>query len=259
MKIVEYTSTKLTICANRPARHWIVGITFMLVGLTAIAAPEQVTTFTCDRQSPNQGSCELVHSSLLWSDAMTIPLENLQEAKIQVNESQTNDSSRIVLVTTQAEIPLMTDSSANLQEQEIRVNTVNNFIRDSSQKHLKIEEDNRLFAYIFGGLFLFAGVVGSGVITKEFTCHFDKTVGSLMLIKKGILWTRRVKKPMSDIIGLRVDSVKQQEKKNYRVSLVLMSGKRIGLTSGKESNRTEIKTLINCLTTFLDVGITNHR
>lgn len=259
MRIVEYTTTKLTICANRPARHWIVGITFVIVGLIAIAAPEQMMSLTCDRLSANQGSCELVHSSLLWSDAMTIPLENLQEAKIQVNQSQTNDSSRIVLVTNQAEIPLMTDTSANLEEQEVRVNTVNKFIQNPNQQHLNIQEDNRLFSCIFGGVFLLAGLGGSGVMTQEFTCNFDKTVGSLTLIKKGILWTRRVKKPMSDIIGLRVDPVKKQEKKNYRVSLVLMSGKRIGLTSGKESNRTEVQTLINCLTTFLNVGITNHR
>lgn len=259
MKIIEYTSTKLTICASRPVKHWIIGMTFTIVGLMAIVGPEQVTTLTCDRVSQNQGSCELVHSSLLFSDDLTIPLENVQEAKIQVNQSAANESSRIVLVTTNAQIPLMTDYSSDLEQQKMRVNTVNNFLQNRTQQNMILTEDSRLFSYIFGGAFLLAGLVGSGVVTQEFTCNFDKSVGCLTLIKKGLLWTRRVKKPISDIIGLQVDKVKKQQKKNYRISLVLMSGKRIGLTSGNEPNQGETKTLINCLTTFLNIGVTNHR
>ena len=260
MKIVEYTSTKLTIQQNRPVRHWIIGMIFMIVGLIAILGPEQLTTLTCDRVTPNQGSCQLVHSSLLFSDEITIPLENLQEAKIQVNPSYGNDSSRIVLVTKNEQIPLTKELDSDFNQQYTKkIDRINNFIHESNQKYLKIEQDNRLFRYIFGGLFLLVGFVGSGVITQEFTCQFDKTVGSLTLIKKGFLWTRRVKKPISDIIGLQVD--KPQNKKqtnNYRINLVLMSGKVIGLASAHESNRVEIKRLINCITTFLNIGITNH-
>ena len=61
MKILEYTSTKLTIQQNDPDRRWIIGMIFILIGLVAIAGPEQLTTFKCDRLNMNQGSCELVH------------------------------------------------------------------------------------------------------------------------------------------------------------------------------------------------------
>lgn len=259
MKILEYTSTKLTIQQNRPVRHWIIGMIFMIVGLIAILGPEQLTIFTCDRVTPNQGSCQLVHSSLIFSDEITIPLENLQAAKIQVNQSYGNESSRIVLVTKNGQIPLTKDDSSNLDQQYMRETQINNFLQNSNQKYLNIQHDDRFFRYIFGGLFCLVGFLGSGVITQEFTCNFDKSVGCLTLIKKGFLWTRRVKKPISDIIGLQVDKPqKRQEKKNYRINLVLMSGKLIGLASANESNREETKRLIYCITTFLNIGVTNH-
>ena len=259
MKILEYTSTKLTICANRPVRHWIVGLVFTLVGLMAIAGPEQMMTFTCDRLTPNQGSCQLVHSSLLFSNEIAIPLENLQQATIEANLSSANQSYRIALVTESGQIPLMNDSSSNLEEQQLRVNKVNEFLQNPERQSLSIKEDNRLFSYIFGGIFIGTALVGSGVITQEFTCKFDKSLGSLTLIKKGWGWTRKVKQPISDIIGLQVGNPKKREEKNsYKISLVLSSGKRIGLTSGNEPDRQQTKTLINCLTTFLDIGISNR-
>ncbi len=259
MKIVEYTSTKLTIQQNRPVRHWIIGLIFMIVGLIAILGPEQMTTFTCDRVTPNQGSCQLVHSSLLFSDEITIPLENLQEAKLQFNQSYGNDYSRLVLITNNEPIYFKNDSGSQLDKQKNIADKINSFIDQENQKKINIQEDNRYFSYIFGGLFLLVGFVGSGVVTQEFTCNFDKSVGCLTLIKKGFLLTRRVKKPISDIIGLQVDKPqKRQEKKNYRINLILTSGKRIGLASANESNREETKRLIYCLTTFLNIGVTNH-
>lgn len=260
MKIVEYTPTKLTIEQNRPVKHWIAGITFMLVGLIAIAGPEQVTTFTCDRTSSTEGICELAHSSLLFSDSTTIFLQDLQAAEIQTNQSSANNSARIVLVTTRAQIPLMADYNSNLEQEESRANTVNQFIQDPNQTNLSIKEDNRLFSYIFGGLFLVTGLVGSGIITKTFTCKFDKSIGSLILIKKGFLWTRTVKKPIADIMGLQVNKPKKKSgKKNYQVSLVLTTGKRIGLASGSEPNLVETKKVIHCITSFLNIDITNYR
>ena len=231
----------------------------MIVGLIAILGPEQVTTFTCDRVTPNQGGCELVHSSLLFSDEIIIPLENLQEAKIEANLNSANESYRIALVTQSGQIPLMADGSSDLEDQELRVNAVNEFLQNSNQPYLSIEEDHRLFSYIFGGIFIGAGFLGSGVMTQEFTCKFDKSIGSLFLIKKGFLWTRNIKKPISDIVRLKVNKPQQKSaKKNHKISLILISGKPIGLTSGNESNQEETKTLINCLTTFLDIAVSNR-
>lgn len=260
MKIVEYTSTKLTIQQNRPVKHWIIGMIFMIVGLIAIVGPQQVMTLTCDRVSPNNGTCELVHSSLLFSNVTSIPLENLQEAKTQANPTSPNESYRIVLVTkTDVQIPLMNEYSSDLEHQEMIAVKIKNFIDNINELSLMIEEDRRLFSYLFGAFFLLAGLVGSGVITQEFTCEFDKTVGCLTLIKKGFLWTRRIKKSLYEIIGLQVETnQKQAEKKTYRISLLLASGKCIGLASGYESNRGETKKLINCLTTFLNIGVTNN-
>ncbi len=258
MKILEYTSTKLTIQQNAPARHWIIGMIFILVGLVAIAGPEQLTTFKCDRLNMNQGSCELVHSSLIASDVKTFSLESIQEAKIEINPNSQEQASRLILVIKTEQIPIISEYSSNIEYQTNAMQKINNFLRTSTQPSLEIVEDSRIFSYVFGSLFIIAGLVGSGLMTQQCTCNFDKTVGAVTLTKKGLLWKRSQKRTTSEIFGLHVETNKKQsDKKKYRLSLVLTSGQKLNLGQQYELSRSETQNLIDCITTFLNVGVTN--
>jgi hypothetical protein len=258
MKILEYTSTKLTIQQNAPARHWIIGVIFILVGLVAIAGPEQLTTFKCDRLNMKQGSCELVHSSLIKSDVKTFSLESIQEAKLETNPNSQEQASRLILVTKTEQIPIISEYSSNFERQTNAMQQINNFLITSTQPSLEIVEDSRIFSYFFGSLFIIAGLVGSGLMTQQCTCNFDKTVGAITLTRKGLLWKRSQKRTTSEIFGLHVETNKKQsDKKKYRLSLVLNSGQKLNLGQQYELSRLETQKLIDCITTFLNVGVTN--
>lgn len=258
MKILEYTSTKLTIQQNAPARHWIIGVIFILVGGVAIAGPEQLTTFKCDRLNMKQGSCELVHSSLITSDVKTFSLESIQEAKIENNPNYQDQASRLILVTKTEQIPIISEYRFNFEHQTNAMQQINSFLSTSTQPSLEIVEDSRIFSYVFGSLFIIAGLIGSGLMTQQCTCNFDKTVGAVTLTKKGLFWQRSQKRTTSEIFGLHVENNnKQSDKKKYRLSLVLTSGQKLNLGQQYELTRSETQKLIDCITTFLNVGVTN--
>lgn len=260
MKILEYTSTKLTLQQNAPRRHWIIGLIFILVGLVAIAGPEQVTTFKCERLNLNQGSCELIHYSLIKSDRQNFLLENIQEAKIEtVYDSNSAGKYRLVLVTNSNEkIPFVSEFEAENKKQVEAMNQINKFLKTPNQLNLEIVKDERLFAYLFGGLFIGTGLISSGWMAQQTICNFDKTTGAVTLTKKGLLWKVSQKVSNSEVFGLHVETNKKKSAKNkYRISLVLTSGKKLNLGSKYELTRSETQKLIDCITTFLNVGVTN--
>lgn len=259
MKILEYTSTKLTLQQNAPRKHWIIGLIFILVGLVAIAGPEQVTTFKCERLNLNQGTCELVHYSLIKSDRKKFLLENIQEAKIETVSGYNSEGYRLILVTSNAEkIPFVSEFESENKKQVEAMNEINKFLKTPSQFNLEIVKDERLFAYLFGSLFIAAGLISSGWMAQQTTCNFDKTTGAVTLTRKGLLWKLSQKVNNSEIFGLHVENNKKKSAKNkYRISLVLTSGKKLNLGSKYELTRSETQKLIDCITTFLNVGVTN--
>jgi hypothetical protein len=95
-------------------------------------------------------------------------------------------------------------------------------------------------------------------MTQQCTCNFDKTVGAITLTRKGLLWKRSQKRTTSEIFGLHVETNKKQsDKKKYRLSIVLNSGQKLNLGQQYELSRLETQKLIDCITTFLNVGVTN--
>jgi hypothetical protein len=258
MKIIEYTSTKLTIQQNAPAKNWIIGMIFILIGGAAIAGPEQMTTFKCDRLNMNQGSCELIHYSLIKSDVKTFLIKNIQEAKIETNPNSPEQSSRLILVTKTETIPITSEYSSNLENQNNNMQKINTFLQKSNQSSLEVVEDSRIFSYFFGSLFIMAGLVGSGLMAQQVTCNFDKTVGTVTLSRKRLFWKRCQKRTTSEILGVQVETNnKRSDKKKYRLSVVLTSGQKLNLGSNYELSRSETQKVIDCITTFLNVGVTN--
>jgi hypothetical protein len=137
------------------------GIFFVVVGLVAIIIFEELSTLTCQRVQPTQGSCQFVHSRLLGSYDKTIPLNQLQSAKVDVSTSSKGGSGyRVVLLTDGGEVPFTIASSSGAEEKQENADRINAFIANPGKTSLRVEQDDRWSAYFFGGMFILLGGIG---------------------------------------------------------------------------------------------------
>lgn len=174
MKIVEPTPNRLRLQANNLMTAMgtvLFGSIFVVGGLAAMVVFGELATLTCHRVEPTQGSCQFVHSSLLGSDETTIPLNQLQSAKVDVNESHKGDTYRVVLLTDSGKVPFTTAWSSGAVEKQKNADQINAFIGNPGKASLRVQQDDRWFAYPFGGIFILAG---AGVV-----------LGSLRVLRTG--------------------------------------------------------------------------
>ncbi len=112
-----------------------------------------------------------MRSRWLGSDERAIPLNQLQSAKVDVNESSKGDTYRVVLLTDGDKVPFTSAWSSGAEEKQKSSDRINAFIGNPRKTSLRVQQDDRWFAYPFGGIFI---LLGSGVV-----------IGSLRVIKKG--------------------------------------------------------------------------
>lgn len=144
---------------------------FVVAGLAIMVVFGELATLTCQRVEPTQGRCQFVRSRLLGSQERTIPLNQLQGAKVDVNESSKGDTYRIVLLTDGGQVLFTTASSSGAEEKQNNADQINAFIGNPGKTSLRVQQDDRWFAYPFGGIFILLG--GAGVL------------GSLRVLRKG--------------------------------------------------------------------------
>ena len=130
---------------------------FVVAGLAVIIIFEELSTLTCQRVQPTQGSCQFVHSGLLGSDETTIPLNQLQSAKVDVYENHKGDTYRVVLLTDGGKVPFTSAWSSGAEEKQKNTDRINGFIGNPEKTSLLVQQDDRWFAYPFGGIFILAG------------------------------------------------------------------------------------------------------
>lgn len=174
MKIVEPTPNRLRLQENNlmtATGPVLFGSVFVVAGLAAMVFFGELATLTCQRLEPTQGSCQFVRSGLLGSDETTIPLNQLQSAKVDVNESSKGDTYRVVLLTDGGKVPFTSAWSSGAVEKQKNADGINAFIGNPGKTSLRVQQDDRWFAYPFGGIFI---LLGSGVV-----------LGSLRALKKG--------------------------------------------------------------------------
>ncbi len=131
----------------------------------------ELVTLTCQRVELTQGSWQFVRSRLLGSEERTIPLNQLQSAKVDANESSKGDTYRVVLLTDGDKVPFTSAWSSGAEEKQKKSDQINAFIGNSGKTSLRVQQDNCWVAYPFGGIFI---LLGSGVV-----------LGSLRLLKNG--------------------------------------------------------------------------
>jgi hypothetical protein len=133
------------------------GVSFVLAALAIIIFYGRRITFTCQRVEPTQGNCQLMSFGLLGSNEITIPLNQLQGAK--VDESSDGDTYRVVLLTNDGDVPFTPICSSGAGEKQKNVNLINAFIGNTEKTFLRVQQDDRLSAYFLGGIFLIGGLI----------------------------------------------------------------------------------------------------
>lgn len=202
----------------------------------------RATTLTCKRVEPTQGRCELAEASLLGSQFREISLNQLYGAEVETStSSDDSDTYRVALLTSDGKIPFPVIYSSGYETKQTTASRIDAFVLNPGEASLAIQDDSRWFAYPFGALFVAAGlfVVSMG---QAVTCTFDKPLDRMSLKRQGLLGTKVIERSHREILAARVEvSTDGEGDSTYRVSLALVSGDLLPLTSyysrGKESKQ----------------------
>ncbi len=145
----------------------LAGGVFLGLGLLFIASGK-LTTLTCNRVESTQGTCKLVSSGLLGLQMKETQLSELLGAKI-VDNPMDEDSSRVILQTSDGEFPLTSSTSSD--KTATTVSDINTFVQRSEAASLVVQHDEREFYFPMGGFIIAFGL---------FTLVFSKTSKSLL-------------------------------------------------------------------------------
>jgi hypothetical protein len=141
---------------------------FVGFGLFAIATFGQLTILQCDRTAPMlpaQGKCQLTATRLLDSKTTEIPLADLRQATVATRSNKKRQRTYQVLLKTKygGEIPFTAYSSSGLGDHQTIANQINAFLKNSQQATLLIQQDDRWFGSLVGGVFTLFGLIPWGI------------------------------------------------------------------------------------------------
>lgn len=252
MKIVQQSSGQLKLRLT-PVALWIFGGIFAAAGFFIITILCKATTLNCNRTEPAQGSCQLVTSGLLQSEVKEIPLNVLQKAEVAESRSDDGYTYRVTLVTSNGDLPFTSYSSSGEGGKQAIASRINEFVGNPSETSLKVQQDDRLFIFIFGSVFIIVGFFVGVCWGQIVTCQFDKTLGSLILKRKGLFGTQVAEHRIKDIKDVQVQTSTSSDGSTYRVSIVLLAGEHLPVTMYYSSGRESKQKTADCIRKFLSL------
>lgn len=128
---------------------------------------------------------------------------------------------------------------------------INNFINNPQTQLLTVQQDNRFRSYLLGSIFV---IIGFFVLNNApvVTLILNKNLDTLTLKRQGLLPTKDVQYRLGEIQGIQVEDTTDDET-CYRVSIVLISGRRLPLNSYYSNNQTSIQEMASCIKNFLNI------
>lgn len=130
-----------------------------VVTLIFIIVFGSISTLDCYRDPSSKITCNLISDNLILGSSTHI-LSGLRSAQLDTSQStsaEDSDTYRILILTSEGKIPIDTVYDSDKSKAEERINLINNYISDTSQKSLKIVEDRRwtsLTIIVFVTIFL---------------------------------------------------------------------------------------------------------
>ncbi|MBL1175883.1 hypothetical protein [Pantanalinema sp. GBBB05] len=163
MNQVKASSRSLML--NMPWFMPILTLPVLVLGVFSIATMGQLTSLKCDRPNfptlSTQGTCQLTATQLLESKTTVIPLSDLRQATVATRSNKQRKRTYQVMLQTKygGEIPLTTYSSSGLGNYPAIAKQINDFLKNSQQATLLIQQDDRWFGYLVGGVFTLVGLI----------------------------------------------------------------------------------------------------
>jgi hypothetical protein len=242
LEIIERTPTLLKLKAKGPSAFssfsgLVVSITYILVVLIMLIYTPTLTTLKCNRltqnkvvSGQNKVVCDLIYSSFVYENLTPISVEEYQGAKLRQNKKGTMYG--ITLLTNKKDIPLYDLSTSSEKIAVEKVKKINDFINDSAQKYLEIQQSDRWSFYTsLGFSLLFGSGVFSSTIKRKLsiTCVFDKDADRMYLEQKNLFGNIEIREEIMYEIRLaqRVIKTNKDGTIKYNIKLVLKSDEEI--------------------------------
>ncbi|MEB3335875.1 MAG: hypothetical protein VKJ46_00310 [Leptolyngbyaceae bacterium] len=144
--------------------------TFLLIGLGVLVVFNLIgwpfvllasaQTLTCQREEPTQGLCTLKakQGPLSWEKTLQdFPVNQLQGAELESSTRSTSNLYRIVIITKEKALPLTSTFASGQENKAEIVDQINAFVNNLEQSSLQVQQDDRWFFYIMGGIFIVVG------------------------------------------------------------------------------------------------------
>lgn len=243
MKIVEQSAERLRISTGHgPTLTKLVwSLVFVGVGSTLLWITGQVQ-FNCERLEPQQVSCKLQKRNWFAYPLRSESIAQLQGARVHETDSDDGSTYKVILQTTQGEIPFTNYGSSGYTEKAEIADRINRFIQDQSQTQLSLSAANwpeRVGLGLGGVILVLSGLtlygmvlgsghpaVGSGHPDTINTLTFDKLQGRLIVDTGSLLRPQRVDYSLVEIQAI---SLAISERLTTAIRLQLTSGQVLDL------------------------------
>ncbi len=231
MKILELTPHRIVL-RDRAIPLWLSAVGLILAGLIIIALGK-LTTLTCHRGLSPQSQCQLSRFGALGVGSSQQSLNNLQGANIDRHRSSKGRITHAVLLSTGLGTVQLTDYGGDWQQKEAIASQINGFVDDSHQLSLQVQQDDRPWMLLFGGLLLGPGAFLGVAVCRVTHCDLDKTTGKLRIARWGIRGTQVSEHPLHQVISADLDVRSRRYKgrlhTTYRISFRMVNGKQVRL------------------------------
>lgn len=258
MKVTEESHHRLVL-EEKPWVLILICIFFISLGFVSLLFLGR-NELTCQRQTDGSGDCRMVNTTLIARHTKRIPLAAIQEAIVKTNTSRDDEGNisktyQVQLVTTQGTFPFSGISTDNYGYHQGLAHRINQFLAGSSGSTLHEEQDNFwlgiLFMIIFPGISLIVLLFGA----KKLILEMDKSLGTLLICKKGFLHQDVQEYRLKDVTSVIVQTSNSSDGDDtYRITLVLGSGDYIPLRSYYSSGRRPKALIAEKIREFLNLS-----
>lgn len=250
MKILELTPNRVVL-RDRAISLWFSAVAFILAGLT-ITALGKLTTLTCHRGLSPQSQCQLSRFGMLGIGSSQEQLNTLQGASVDRHYSRKGGTTYAVMLSTGLGIvQLNSYYGGDRQPKEMIAAQINAFVDNPNQLSLQVQQDDRPWMLLFGGLPLVLGAVLGVAVCRITRCDLDKTTEKLRIARWGVQGIQVSEYPLHQVVAAdlitRIRRYKGKLHTTYRISFRLMNGKQIHLNYffAEDKQRAEVASALS--------------
>ncbi|MDG2991223.1 hypothetical protein L3556_09815 [Candidatus Synechococcus calcipolaris G9] len=252
MKVTEESHRRLVI-EEQPWTLIVIWVVFIFAAFIPLLFLGRYE-LTCQRQNDGSGDCRMSGMTLIKRDIKRIPLAAIQEAIVESStDSEGSTTYQVRLVTTEGVFPFSGIYTSNYGYHRDLARRINQFIAGSGST-LYEEEDNFwlgiLIVILVPGISLLVLLFG----IKKLIIEIDKSLGTVLIRKKGFLNQDVNKYALKDVTSVIVQTSDCSDGDTYRVALVMRSGGYIPLRSYYSSGRRPKALIAEKIREFLNLS-----